>query len=99
MRQLRAIDSPLVREVRGVGLLIGVEFEPGPVTARVVCEKLMERGVLSKDTHNTVVRFAPPLIATRAHIGEAIAALRDVLRELGGADDSPDHALDEETFA
>jgi ornithine--oxo-acid transaminase len=101
MRQLRTIESPLIREVRGKGLLIGVEFEPGPVTARLVCERLLERGVLTKDTHHTVVRFAPPLIITRAQIDETVAALRDVLAELGGAEGIADEAdqRQELTFA
>jgi ornithine--oxo-acid transaminase len=84
MQQLRAIRSPLLREVRGRGLLIGVEFHPGPVSARRVCEELLARGVLTKDTHHTVVRFAPPLIVTRAQIDEAVTAIRDVLFELSG---------------
>jgi ornithine--oxo-acid transaminase len=100
MRQLRTLESPLIREVRGKGLLIGVEFEAGPVSARLVCEKLLERGILTKDTHHTVVRFAPPLIITRAHIDETVAALRHVLAELGGSDsvDGPGE-LQELTFA
>jgi ornithine--oxo-acid transaminase len=84
IRQLRAITSPLIREVRGKGLLIGVEFDREAVSARVVCEKLLERGVLTKDTHHTVVRFAPPLIVTRAQIDEALVVIREVLLELGG---------------
>ena len=84
IRQLRAIASPLVRDVRGKGLLIGVEFNREAVSARAVCEKLLERGVLSKDTHHTVVRFAPPLIVTRAQIDEALTVIREVVVELGG---------------
>jgi ornithine--oxo-acid transaminase len=84
IRQLRAIPSQLVREVRGKGLLIGVELKPEAVSARLVCEKLLERGILTKDTHHTVVRFAPPLIITRAQIDEALAIIREVLLELGG---------------
>jgi ornithine--oxo-acid transaminase len=84
IRQLRAIASPLIREVRGKGLLIGVEFNREAVSARVVCEKLLQRGVLTKDTHQTVVRFAPPLIVTRAQIDEGLAVIREVVVELGG---------------
>jgi len=83
MRHLRAIHSPLIREVRGRGLLIGVELQRGPVSARHVCEGLLRHGVLSKDTHHTVVRFAPPLIVSRAQIDEAVMALRAVLADLG----------------
>ena len=84
LRQLRTLRTPLVREVRGKGLLLGMELERNTVSARLVCEKLLERGVLTKDTHHTVIRFAPPLIVTRAQIDEAVAALRDVLVALGG---------------
>ena len=102
MRQLRAIESPLIREVRGQGLLIGVEIECRRRSrARLICEALLERGVLSKDTHDTVVRFAPPLIVTPAQIDEAVSALREVLREVGGDEDGADeaNALQELTFA
>ncbi|HXX12955.1 MAG TPA: ornithine--oxo-acid transaminase [Burkholderiales bacterium] len=84
LRQLRALRSPLVREVRGKGLLLGMELKRDTVSARLVCEKLLEHGVLTKDTHHTVVRFAPPLVITRAQIDEGVAALRDVLLALGG---------------
>jgi ornithine--oxo-acid transaminase len=84
IRQLRAIPSSLVREVRGKGLLIGVELKPEAVSARLLCERLLQRGVLTKDTHHTVVRFAPPLVITRAQIDEALAIIREVLVELGG---------------
>jgi ornithine--oxo-acid transaminase len=59
--RLRAMRSNLVREVRGKGLWVGVEIEPDVVSARFLCEALAAEGVLSKDTHGTVVRFAPPL--------------------------------------
>ncbi|MBI2316181.1 MAG: aminotransferase class III-fold pyridoxal phosphate-dependent enzyme, partial [Betaproteobacteria bacterium] len=85
LRELRALKSPLVRAVRGKGLLIGVEFDPALASAREVCEALLERGVLSKDTHHTVVRLAPPLVISRGQIDEALAALRATLAELEGA--------------
>jgi ornithine--oxo-acid transaminase len=79
--QLAAIASPLVREVRGKGLLVGVEIEPERCSARRVVDGLMARGVLSKDTHGTVVRFAPPLVVEPGEIDEAVAALREALNE------------------
>jgi ornithine--oxo-acid transaminase len=85
LTQLRGINSPLIRAVRGQGLWIGVDFEPSKVSARTVCEKLMEKGVLSKETHETVVRFAPPLTITKEQIDHALDILRQVLRELEGA--------------
>jgi ornithine--oxo-acid transaminase len=80
LRGLRAIDSPLVREVRGRGLFVGMDMKPEKVTARAVCERLMDYGVLSKETHETVVRFAPPLIVTREQIEWAVGQVRKVLR-------------------
>lgn len=82
LTQMRGINSPLIREVRGKGLWIGVDFDPGRVSARTVCEKMMEKGILSKETHETVVRFAPPLTITREQIDQALMIFRDVLREL-----------------
>ena len=84
LRQLRALRSPLVHDVRGKGLLLGMKLKRDTVSARLVCEKLLERGVLTKDTHHTVIRFAPPLVVSRAQIDEGVAALRDVLLALGG---------------
>lgn len=82
MRGLKAIKSPLLREIRGRGLLIGMEIEPRHASARSVCEKLMHRGILSKETHETVVRFAPPLVITQAQINEALKIVTELLVEL-----------------
>ncbi len=84
LTQLRGMNSPLIREVRGKGLWIGVDFDPAKVAARKVCEMMMERGVLSKETHETVVRFAPPLTITREQVDGALDIFRDVLRTLEG---------------
>ena len=80
--QLRKIDSPLIKEVRGRGLFVGVEIDSALGSARAVCEALLERGLLSKETHETVVRFAPPLIIGKAEIDWAIEQIRDVLGEM-----------------
>lgn len=77
MAGLRRLKTPLIREVRGKGLLIGVEVEPRFASARAVCETLVRHGILSKDTHDTVVRFAPPLTITAEQVGEALAAISD----------------------
>ncbi len=61
MERLRTIDSPYVREVRGKGLLVGVDLKPGAGSARQFSQALMAEGILTKDTHDTVIRFAPPL--------------------------------------
>lgn len=76
MDRLRAIGSRHVREVRGRGLLIGVELHEA---ARPFVLALKERGVLCKETHATVIRFAPPLVATREILEEALAAITEVL--------------------
>jgi ornithine--oxo-acid transaminase len=80
--RLRAARLPLVRDIRGKGLLIGVEIDPARASAHDVCLKLLEHGVLSKDTHETVVRLAPPLVITRAEIDEALEGLRASLFEI-----------------
>ncbi len=79
---LRAIDSPMIREVRGRGLFVGVEIDSALGSARAVCEALLERGLLSKETHETVVRLAPPLIIGKAEIDWAVEQIRDVLGEM-----------------
>ena len=66
--RLRAIRSNIVTDVRGKGLWVGVEIDPAVVSARTVCDALLAEGVLSKDTHGTVLRFAPPLTITRDEI-------------------------------
>jgi ornithine--oxo-acid transaminase len=82
LEELRAIASPLVVDVRGRGLFIGIEVDTRRVTAREVVDRLLARGILSKDTHGTVVRIAPPLNIAREDltwaVGEIAAALRDL---------------------
>lgn len=85
MTRLRAIASPLIRVVRGKGLMIGVEIDPAYATAREVCDRLLARGILTKDTHDTVVRFAPPLIIEKAELETAAEQLRAVLSDLEAA--------------
>jgi len=79
---LRAIKSPLISEVRGSGLFIGIEIDPALGSARAICEALMERGLLSKETHETVVRLAPPLTIRKAEIDWAMDQIRDVVAEM-----------------
>ena len=82
MQQLLAIDTPLIREVRGRGLFIGIEIKPTLCSARDICENLMSRGLLSKETHETVVRLAPPLIIRQEEIDWAVTQIREVLAEI-----------------
>ncbi len=77
--KLRALGSPKVREVRGKGLLIGVELHREAGTARPYCEALMEGGVLCKDTHEQVMRFAPPLVLEETDLDWAMARIAEVL--------------------
>jgi ornithine--oxo-acid transaminase len=79
MDELRKIKSPHVKEVRGRGLLIGVEIEESSGTARPFCERLMGLGILAKETHHQVIRFAPPLVITRDDIDWAIERIAEVL--------------------
>lgn len=75
MQRLRAIDSPYVKEVRGKGLLIGVELKPEAGGARQFCDALKQDGILAKDTHGTVIRFAPPLTITRETLDWALVRI------------------------
>ncbi len=72
--ELRRLKSPI--DVRGRGLLIGVELDRA---ARPVCEALMRRGILCKDTHGTVVRFAPPLVVPREALEHAMGLIAEVM--------------------
>ena len=80
--QLQAIDSALITDVRGIGLFLGIEIDASLGSARQVCEALMERGVLSKETHETVVRLAPPLTISKAEVDWAMDQIRDVVGEM-----------------
>ena len=82
MDELKAINSPLIKEVRGMGLLVGVEINAEFASAREVCEVLLMHGVLSKDTHQTVVRFAPPLTMTSEELSDAMTRVRTAFSEI-----------------
>lgn len=79
LTQLRGIKSPYIREVRGKGLMIGVELVPEAGGARGFCEQLMAQGLLCKDTHENVIRFMPPLIITREEIDWALERIEPIL--------------------
>ena len=82
MDRLCRLRSPLITDIRGRGLWIGIEFDPEAVSARTVCEMLKDRSVLSKETHETVVRFAPPLVITRVEIDFAVDALSRIVGQI-----------------
>jgi len=78
--QLAEISSPHIKEVRGKGLMIGVELKPEAGGARRFCEALKDRSILAKETHANVIRFAPPLIIDRSTIDWALPRIREVLQ-------------------
>ncbi len=80
MGELRKIDAPVVKEVRGRGLLIGVELHPEAGGARRYCEMLQDEGILAKETHDNVIRFAPPLVIDKSDLDWALAKIADVLK-------------------
>lgn len=77
--KLSEIKSAHIKEVRGKGLFIGVELFPEAKGARRFCEALMKKGILCKETHDNVIRFAPPLVITKEVIDGAIAKIKEVL--------------------
>ena len=79
LERLKAIDSPNVREVRGCGLLIGIEMIPSSGPARGICERLADRGILCKETRQKVIRLAPPLTIEEADLDWAAGIIEEVL--------------------
>lgn len=77
--ELRKIPSSHIKEIRGKGLLIGVELKPEAGGARRFCEILKEKGILAKETHDNVIRFAPPLIISKETIDWALPIIRETL--------------------
>lgn len=86
MHRLRQMESELVKEVRGKGLLIGVELN---VKARPYAEALMAQGVLAKETHKTALRFAPPLVITREEIDWAMERIEPIFLRHASAPHAP----------
>jgi len=79
---IRSLVGQGVVAVRGAGLWVGVDIDPDLATGRQVCEALMQRGVLVKDTHGSTIRFAPPIVASEADLDFAVQQLAEVLLEL-----------------
>jgi ornithine--oxo-acid transaminase len=84
LERLHAIETPALKAVRGRGLWAGAEIDPNIASARDVCERLLGKGVLSKETHHTVVRLAPPLVIARDDLDWALDRFEEVLHELDG---------------
>lgn len=78
--QLRDLNSPHIKEIRGAGLWIGVELNPDAGGARQFCEELMRQGMLCKETHTHTIRFAPPLVIEEAELSWAMERIGKILR-------------------
>jgi len=78
---LKQIKTDKVKEVRGKGLMIGLELYPEAGGARQYCERLKEKGILCKETHDHIIRFAPPLVIDRNTIDWALKRISDVLQD------------------
>jgi len=84
LSRLRALRHPALADVRGKGLWIGAEIDPRFCGAREVCERLVTKGVLTKETHETVVRLAPPLVIERADLDWGLDRFVEVLDDIAG---------------
>jgi ornithine--oxo-acid transaminase len=80
--RLNALDLPAINAVRGVGLLAGIEIDPHYGNARTVCEILAKRGVLTKETHETVIRLAPPLVIAQEDLDWALDRIAETIGAL-----------------
>ena len=81
LTKLNQLTSPIIKSVRGKGLLTGIEIDTHYVSGREFCDVLITKGILSKETHETVIRLAPPLIITKDQINFALTAIRETLKE------------------
>ena len=80
--ELKKIESPCIKEVRGRGLLVGIELTQESIDARRFCELLLERGILCKDAHEKVIRISPPLVIGKAELNSGICAIKKVFKEI-----------------
>jgi len=79
---LNSINSPVIKEVRGRGLWIGVVIDPNYISGKELSKLLLNEGILCKETHETVIRFAPPLVVTKAEIEWAVEVLKTVITRI-----------------
>lgn len=79
LKELRQIYNPLIKDVRGRGLMVGIELKPEAGGARKYCEQLMEEGLLCKETHEHVIRLAPPLIISREDLDWGLERVKKIL--------------------
>ena len=81
LKGLKALKHPAIKAVRGCGLWVGVDVDPNIISGNVLCQKLLKRGILAKETHETTLRLAPPLVITKAEIDHALAQLENCLND------------------
>jgi ornithine--oxo-acid transaminase len=82
LKKLKTLKSKHIKEVRGQGLLIGIELQPEANGARRFCEALMTEGLLCKETHENVIRFAPPLTIKKKELDWAFKRVKKVFKEI-----------------
>ena len=80
--ELQRLNHPIIKEVRGRGLWIGMEFHDSKTSAKDICKMLLKEGILSKETHKTVIRFAPPLMIKKSEIEWAMTKISKVLNSI-----------------
>lgn len=85
LHRLSSIKNPVIREVRGRGLFAGVELDPHMASAGMVIRRLLQAGVLTRDTHRNTIRFAPPLIIEESQVDWAVDRLTEVLEEVAAS--------------
>ncbi|HMY00812.1 MAG TPA: aminotransferase class III-fold pyridoxal phosphate-dependent enzyme, partial [Agitococcus sp.] len=83
VNKLHALQHPAIKDIRGKGLLLGLELHPA-YNARQLCENLLEQGLLTKDTHGTVIRLAPPLVIAETEIDYAVSMIEKALADMSG---------------
>jgi ornithine--oxo-acid transaminase len=82
LAKLKKIRSKHIKEVRGKGLLVGIELRPEAGGARRFCEELKKEGLLCKETHDSVIRFAPPLIVKQKDLNWAFKKVKEIFKRL-----------------
>jgi len=82
LSELKKINSPVIKEIRGKGLMIAIELKKElQITARQICERLSEKGILCKDTHSYTIRFTPPLIIKKDEVDFAVNKIKAALSD------------------
>tara|TARA_B100001013_G_scaffold264918_1_gene167035 strand:+ start:1834 stop:3066 length:1233 start_codon:yes stop_codon:yes gene_type:complete len=82
LKKLKEITSPIILEVRGSGLWIALEIDKNIVAGRNFCERLLRKGMISKETHDSTVRLAPPLVIKKREIDTALTIIREIISEI-----------------